>query len=288
MFLAAGREEPYIQFQMTHSPLRLDAYFLDILMKARASEHGTKGFTAGGGAMPVPGVSAPIYWRSAVAQGLAEALGGWITAKLIDPSIRPYCSTIIWAPDMNTGKWAFHAPEGTLFYLLCRQVQRELLGITLYAGCGQIDRMCLEAAQGARIFKDAGGREGCFSPAHLAIDLEKMRFAESFAAGVPFPDGKGDTARIVKEVLPEGAFLTHESSLRYRELYWHPTLFTGMTHEETGRALATDSDALLPQSREIARQRLAEHEFALSDDVRREVEKIYRAGCRAMLAADTQ
>lgn len=104
MFLAAGREGPYVALQMTHSPLRLDAYYLDILMRARGSANGVTGMTAGGGAMPLPGVSAPIYWRSAAAQGLAEALGGWITAKLIHPDIRPYASFVVWAPDLSTCK----------------------------------------------------------------------------------------------------------------------------------------------------------------------------------------
>ena len=42
MYLAAGREGPLVAFQMTHSPLRLDAYCLETIMRARdESENGT-------------------------------------------------------------------------------------------------------------------------------------------------------------------------------------------------------------------------------------------------------
>jgi trimethylamine:corrinoid methyltransferase-like protein len=284
MYLAAGRSEPAVALQMTHSPLRLDAYFLDILMQARESENGVRGLTAGGGAMPLPGVSAPIYWRSAAAQGLAEALGGWITVKFIDPAIKPYASFLIWAPDMSTCKWTLHTPEATLFSLFGRQVMQELLGITVYAPCGDLDRMCLDALQGVRIFEGAGARDDCFSLAHVPIDLEKLNFVESVASGLDIPDEPGLTARIVAQTLPETSFLSHESSLRYRELYWHPKLFTAMTPAQTGELLHADSDDLLPAAKEIARRKISENAFALPDDVKREVGNIFRRGCRAVRA----
>jgi len=282
MYLAAGRTEPAVAFQMTHSPLRLDAYFLDILMRARQSENGVTGLTAGGGSMPLPGVSAPIHWRSAAAQGLAEALGGWITAKLIDPAIKPYASFLIWAPDLSTCKWTSGTPEATLFRLLNVQLMRALLGITGYAPFGDVDRMCLDVLQGVRIFEGAGARGDCFSLAHIPIDREKLHFVEAVAAGLEIPDEPGLTARIVRETFPETSFLAHESSLQYRDLYWHPKVFTGMTPATVGQFLHSDSEELLPAAKEVARRKIAGNEFALPDDVRRDIERIYRRGCDAV------
>jgi trimethylamine:corrinoid methyltransferase-like protein len=284
MYLAAGRDEPAVALQMTHSPLRLDAYFLDILMRARHSENGVHGLTAGGGAMPLPGVSAPVYWRSAAAQGLAEALGAWITVKLIDPAIKPYASFLTWAPDLSTCKWASGTPEAMLFFLFSQQVMQELLDITIYADCANLARMCLFALHGTRIFESAGLRRDCLSLAHVPIDREKIHYVEAVAAGIEIPDEPGLTARIVRETFPETTFLLHESTLEYRRLYWQPKVFTAMTCARVGELLLEDSDELLPAAKEIARRKIAGNDFALADDVRREIERIYKRGCRAVRA----
>ena len=38
-----------------------------------------------------PGVSAPIFLPAVFSQGMDEALGGWVTVKLIDERVSPYC-----------------------------------------------------------------------------------------------------------------------------------------------------------------------------------------------------
>ncbi|MHC4717118.1 MAG: hypothetical protein ACYS5V_09125, partial [Planctomycetota bacterium] len=288
MFLAAGRPEPYVAFQMTHSPLRLDAYFLDILMRARTSANGTRGMTAGGGAMPLPGVSAPIHYRSAAAQGLAEALGAWITVKLIDSAIRPYASFLVGVPDMITCDWSHCAPEALAFTLLTNHVMERLLGITAYVECDNLHSMCLHALHGTRRFNSGGLRDGCFSPAHVPVDREKINFVQAVAEGIGVSDEPGSTARIFAETLPETSFLGHPSSLEYRDLYWHPKVFEGLTPGRAGELLAADSPELLDQAREIAAARIAGHEFELPRDVRRDVERIYRSGVDAILAGPTR
>lgn len=282
MYLAAGRERPYVCFQMTHSPLRLDAYFLDIVMRLRDSENGTRGVTIGGGSMPLPGVSAPIHWRAAASQALAECLGGWITAKLIDPDIKPYASFLIWAPDLSTCKWSTHAPESILFRQLNQQVMRELLGLSLYAPCGDINLMVMAGLHGTRIFEGAGERDGCFSLAHIPVDCEKVNFVKAVVSDFDVPDIPGVATRIVTETFPETSFLGHESSLEYRDLYWHPKVFTGFTPPQAGALLHADSDELLPAARETAREKMAQNDFALPRDVLREIDGIYERGCKAV------
>ena len=282
MFLAAGRPEPFVALQMTHSPLRLDAYFLDILMRARKSDHGVRGITAGGGSMPLPGVSAPIHWRAAAAQGLAECVGGWITAKLIDPRIRPYASFLVWAPNLATCKWTTATPDALLFDFLTRELMRATLGLNLYAPCGGVDRMALSALSGARIFERAGERDECFSLAHVPVDLEKMNFVEAVVRGADTSDEPGLATRIVGEVLPETSFLAHETTAGYRDVLWQPQVFAGQGAVQVCDALRADSDALLPSARDFARRRIAENDFALPDDARREVQRICARGMDAL------
>ncbi|HUV39036.1 MAG TPA: hypothetical protein VMY39_05450, partial [Planctomycetota bacterium] len=78
-------------------------------------------------------------------------------------------------------------------------------------------------------------------------------------------------------------FLAHESTLDYRSLYWQPRVFAG-TSAEVGRKLHGDGHELLAEAREIARGKIASNAFALADDVRREVDKVYRRGVAAIMA----
>ncbi len=282
MYISAGRTEPYVAFQMTHSPLRLDAYFLDILRRGRGSEDGNRGLTGGGGAMPQPGVSSPIYWRSTAAQGLAEALGAWVTVKLIDPSVHPYASFTTSPTDMRTCRGTGSVPESYAFSIFKREVMRRLLGITEGGYFGSLDAMFLAAAQGARVFGDGGTRDGGFSLPQIVIDAEKLGYVQAAFEGIESPEEPGLTLRIVEDTFPETSFLMHESTLKFRELYWEPRVFGGMLAPQVASALRGDAEGLLPRAKEIARNMIAEHEFELPGDARREIERIYKRACRAL------
>jgi hypothetical protein len=285
MYLAAGRPEPYLAFQMTHSPLRLDAYFLDILWRARDSENGTRGLTAGGGAMPLPGVSAPIYWRSVAAQGLAEALGAWVTVKLIDPSVRPYSSFTTMPADLRACGGTQQVPAAYAFSFFNRFVMRELLGLTEGGYMGPIDAMFMEALQGARVFGHAGAAQEGFSLPQVVIDREKVNYVKAAIEGLEFPDEAGLTRRIVEDTFPETSFLMHETTMAYvRQSAWQPELFAGTVAEEIGAALQGDVGKLLPQAKTIARAKIAANAFRLAPEVQREVDRIYRWGCQALSA----
>jgi trimethylamine:corrinoid methyltransferase-like protein len=292
MYAAAGRPEPWVALQMTHSPMRLDAYYLDILLRARSSPGGTRGITAGGGAMPQPGVSSPVYWRAAAAQGLAEALGAWVTVKLIDPTVRPYASFTTSVTDMtNCAAWS-RAPESMAFALLTRQVMRELLGTVEgeYIAPRQeepargrcMGELYLWALQGARIFGGAGLRRGAFSAPHVVIDREKLAYLEAAVAGVEFPQEPRLAARIMAENLPETSFLMHETTLRFREIHWEPVMFKGMAPPVLAGLLCDDSDELLPRARELAKDLAESNPFRLDDAAAREVGRIYERGMRAL------
>ena len=283
MYLAAGRPEPHVALQLTHSPLRLDAYFLDILWRARESENGTRGLTGGGGAMPLPGVSAPATWRSAAAQGLAEALGAWVTIKLINPKIHPYASFTTGPADLRTCCGTGSVPEHYAFSIFNRQVMRNLLGITEGGKFGSLDAMFLEAIQGARVYGNGGTRKKAFSLPQVVLDKEKLHYVELAISGLAFPEDPGFTCGIVEETLPETSFLMHEATVAsLRGGNWEPRLFTGSPPEEVASGLRGDGQALLSRAREIARKTIDEHKFELPADVRREVARIYKRGCEVL------
>jgi len=282
MFAAAGRPEPYVALQMTHSPMRLDAYFLDILWKGRETEAGNRGITGGGGAMPQAGVSAPVYWRTAAAQGLAEALGAWVTIKLIDPSVHPYASFLAELTDMSTAMGGSKAPESLSFALLGRHLMRELLGLTMAAHAGDLNEMLLWGLQGVRVFAGGGIGEEIFSLARTVIDREKIAYVESSLAGVEFPEEEGLAARIVSETLPQTSFLMHDSTLEFRQIHSEPRLFKEMMPAKLAPLLRDDSDELTAPANAIAAELIRTNEFCLDDDAAREVEAIYERGVKVL------
>ena len=283
MFLAAGRPEPYVALQMTHSPLRLDTFFLGILMRARKSANGTRGFTGGGGAMPLPGVSAPASWRSAAAQGLAEALGAWVTVKLIDPAIHPYCSFTTMPADLRTCRGTHRVPEAYAYALFNRYIMSELLGLTEGGTMGPMDNMFMEALQGARLFNAAGAQKDGLSLPQIVIDQERLNYLKAAMRGLEFPEEAGLTRRIVEETFPETSFLMHASTIdAVRNCSWQPEVFAGTVAEEIGAAICGDDRKLIPQAKAIAREKIATHPFRLSDDVQREVDRIYQLGRKTL------
>ncbi len=284
MYQAAGRPEPWVCLQMTHSPMRLDAYYLDILRTARDSEGGTRGFTGGGGAMPQAGVSAPVYWRAAAAQGLAEALGAWVTIKLIDPTVRPYASFTTSVTDMTTCAGWSQAPESVPTALLNRQLMKALLGTVEGEYIRDLPTMCTFAMQGARIFGGGGmsGFHEAWSAPQVIIDKEKLSYVEAAVGGLDFPDEEGVAVRIASETFPETSFLMHDATLEFRSMHWEPSVFRDVSTPKLADMLRTGTAELLPAAREIARETIAANDFALDDAAASEVQAIYDRGAQAL------
>jgi hypothetical protein len=138
--------------------------------------------------------------------------------------------------------------------------------------------------QGVRRFACGGQRQECFSPAHIPIDQEKINFVRASVKAMDMPAEAGLTERIIGETFPQTCFLEHDSSLQFRSLFWHPEVFTGLTPSRLGQLLIDDSPELLPQSREIAKRRLAENSFRLPADAQREVDRIYAGGVAQILS----
>ena len=88
----AGRTPPFVALQITISPLRLNTEYIDLIWRLRDSPDVSRGIAIGGGAMPMMGATGPLSIPAAWAQGLAECIAGYATAKLVNPHVLGYAS----------------------------------------------------------------------------------------------------------------------------------------------------------------------------------------------------
>ena len=107
----------------------------------------------------------------------------------------------------------------------------------------------------------------------LIIDSEIVKFVSHFIKGFEFSPEK-DFLNIIEEGVKEGTFLSHQTILEnYKDVYWFPELFE---HESLGQWKEKGGKSIRKRAREIAKKKIAEHEFHLSKDMQKELDKIYK------------
>ncbi len=283
---AAGRKPPYCAMEIPISPLRLNHTCLDIIYRNRDRQYNLDGICLGGGAAPMPGASAPIFYPAMLVQGMAEALAAYITPKLIDPEVYGYCSFGGFLFDLKTMQISKPFPESVLYNMASGQVIHYVLGET-FGIClsGSLENRedifrtafaaGLGIAAGATtvlgIGGDSSGAAGAkdiFNPVQAVIQADIVRHCERFARGFPYHEEKGISRQVIEEGIFTGmpnSFLDHETTLGYREIYLDPELFFKYSGAE-----------LTNKAREVAKKRIAEHAFALPADKQEAIEAIYR------------
>jgi trimethylamine:corrinoid methyltransferase-like protein len=246
-----------------------------------------QGMVLGGGAVPMPGATAPIFVPGCYIQGMAEALAAYITPQLIDPRVQGYCSFGGFLFDLQKATTGSLFPESTLYSALGRQVIEHFLGETMGASIavGGFDqpaamlqvgfRAAVDILAGARSFLGIGGYGDGFCPLAAVIQADLVRHFAKFIAGREFRREPGLTLSTVREGIADGSFLAHPTTLDYRRIYLIPELV--FRH--------TDRKELLTAAREKARQIVAQHDYALPEDVRRDVAAVYDAACKDLLSS---
>jgi len=284
----AGRKPPYVVLQITISPMKLNVEYLDIVWRLRGSPDFADGITIGGGAIPMLGATGPLSLPAAWAQAAAEAIGAYITVKLIDPRVLSNLCFQVFPFDMRTVGITMGTPEGALARLTGKQIQQELFGRTLgssFASMGlpldpqstaeKMANLLVEALAGARVFYDAGLApiDDMFCLEQVILDREIMLWIKRFMTGLEF-EGDAQTALdAIREGIEEGQFFTQPWTLRHREFYWQPELFS---YQNLSGWLAGPRKHLAERARGIVQSRLSSHEFALPSDVAAEIERVYR------------
>lgn len=289
MSRTAGRNPPYVNLQITISPLRLNTEYLAIIYRHRNDQAPLDGIAIGGGAIPMLGATGPLAAPAAWVQAAAEALAAYTTVKLIDERVCGVCSSNVFPFDMRRACMVIGSPEGLLARLMSFQISEFLFGYKKGATFGamgmpldaqssaeKMGNVLLEALAGARVFYDAGMTplDDLFCLEQVVCDREILRWVKRLVAGMDCDDDRERLLRTMEEGIDEETFLAHEATVtRHRDFYWEPELFR---YETLAMMAAGGGQRSLPQrARDIAERDLARHAFALPADVQKEIGAIY-------------
>lgn len=284
-----GRKPPYIALEIPISPMKIDVAALNIMLRIqKCNKKWLKGLAVGGGAIPMPGVTAPIVVLPALTQGLAEALAAAIIPKLIDDDVSVYCSFGMLPFDMKYMSSVGGSPEALLLRLMARQVQQFALGYIHGGDFSCMGKMpdaqtaaektaniLMDALQGANLFSSAGSLslDEVFSFEQLVIDREILNYVERVKKGIQIENEY--TGDIISEgILNNGSYLDHQSTMNYRGFFWMPSLFT---HSNLGQWRNEGMMNIIDNAGDIARKTLAEHHFTIASDQQHELDKIYES-----------
>ena len=284
---AAGRQPPYGGMEIPISPLRLNAELLAMLFERRGRDDQFLGIVVGGGAVPMPGATAPLSFPACLAQGLAEALAAYIIPQLIDDRLLGYCSFGGFLFNLRTMD-TFHPyfPESLLYNLMVNQVLRFTLHRTMGYGLkldfldnpGKLYQMGYAGAVltmlGARSVHVGAERGDVFSPLTAVIGADLVRHLDKLPAGLPLEHSATLTRELVEPGLASGMYTDLESTLNYRTLYVAPRLLFG--HD--------DHASLMAAAREGMTKLVAAHQFALPASNQADVNKVFAAATKALPA----
>lgn len=281
---AAGRKPPYACMELPISPLRLNAELLAMIFERRDRDDQFLGIVVGGGAVPMPGATAPLSFPACLAQALAEALAAYIIPQLIDPRISGYCSFGGFLFNMRTMDIRPYFPESLLYQYMVRQIIRHVFGATMgsqfkpddWTNPGKVYQMgfagMVDALSGARTVSVGAELGDIMNPLNMVLAADLVRHLQKTTEGLPLDYAPGSTRQLVGEGLGSGMYTDLESALNYRRLYVEPRLlFRYDTLED-----------LMQAAREEMTRLLAENHFALDPDVQRDVDSVFDAARRSL------
>jgi trimethylamine:corrinoid methyltransferase-like protein len=149
-----------------------------------------------------------------------------------------------------------------------------------HAAAEKCAHTALAALAGARIFTNAGllSVDEIFSAEQAVIDYEIVQYVSALLKGQRV-DREALAVDAIRQVALAGRqFLDHDMTLeRCREAFWMPSLFE---HRTLGQWREAGAKGVRPRAREIARRRIAEHEYALPAEAQREMDRIYERAAR--------
>ena len=281
---AAGREGPHVCLQIMHSPLRLDANSLRLLLEMKRAKRTPKGVAAGAGAMPLAGAAAPLLLPGLLAQGLAEAVAAYGTARLVNENILGYCSIFPGTFDMHYSGFSMAAPEQLLYWVAVRRIFERIFGQTMggdfactgktydaQTGAEKMAAILASVLSGATTFANVGmtPTDEVFHFEGAVIDMEILAYAWRTRKGLGWEDTP--TSEIVREGRAEKTFLMHPTTMRFREEVWAPEVFT---REGLNQWLADGSPSVTAKAAKVAEKRIAEHSYRPERGVQRDLDRL--------------
>lgn len=240
------------------------------------------------GSMPLIGLTAPVFLPAAFAENIATVLGAYSLFRLIASDYEMMYRFDVYPFDMKLGTMAYGTPEHLTAYLLGRQVNRYYGsdGITckpFHTNAVMPDAHALAqraafataaAFAGGRRFTFGGmlGIDKVFSVEQLLYDIEILEHVKHAVRGFDF-----DTERCGFDMIsgagPGGQFAAHPTSLQHRDKGYHSEMFENLSAEQW---LAGNRKTVKEKARDTANQLLANYDFSLDEDVRRELDRIFQ------------
>jgi trimethylamine--corrinoid protein Co-methyltransferase len=245
------------------------------------------------GTMPIAGATAPIHMVGAYVQSLAELFAGYTMLKLLNPQTYVYCSIIdsirAYPFDMKYGNFVYGSPEdiwGTLLQVqLNRYYKIPIIAKSLLtssslpdaqAGAEKAAHTIIAAAFRVDGYTNAGllAVDDIYSAEQVVIDYEIVQYVMQFLRGFDFSEETLSTKIIQEVVLGEENFLSHESTLNhFREAFWIPELFE---HLMLRQWQDKGGKSIHKRAKDIAKRKIKEHEFELTPEIQRELDRIYQ------------
>jgi len=264
------------------SPLRIESETLDLVFDFAEKDYD---FTIGINAMPMLGLSTPVFLPAAFVENVASILATLTILKSMNIDREIYIQFTVYPFDLKYGTIAYGTPEHILCYLMGAQINRYYGNkeITCKAfhtnsrfpdGHSVAQRASfasIAALNGARHFTYGGllGIDTVFSAEQLLIDVEIISHLRELNNGVKF---SGETLGydILKEVGHNDDFLTHISTLMNCKKTFSSELFDNNPHTSSG-----------PELKERVKQRLraisSRYDFSPDSHVKKELNALYDA-----------
>jgi trimethylamine--corrinoid protein Co-methyltransferase len=247
--------------------------------------------------MPVAGTTAPIFMPAAYVQSTAELLAGLTLIHLMSDGVPIYCSVIdsirAYPFDMKYASFVYGSPEDLLATLIQIQLN-QFYGIPIvakslltsakwpdaHAAAEKSAHTLAAALMGARIFINAGllSVDEIYSAEQVVIDYEIVQHVKRVCEGFDITD-ETLAAGVIEEVaLGAGNYLAHPTTLEhFRKATRDPSLFT---HSTMRQWLDKGMPDVIGQARKIAKKRIAQHDYLLDAETRRELDGIYARAAR--------
>ncbi len=242
--------------------------------------------------MPIAGVSSPITMLSCLVQSMFEHFAGLTMLSLINTKSFNYI-----APDdafeadpfdMRYCTFVYGSAEYTRATLhkiaLCRRYGIPLIAKTMNTAGKEPDAQAgfeigahtlIAALAGVRAFRTAGllSCAEVYSAEIVVIIDEIMQFIRNVLKPEDF-SAKRLMVDEIRAVGPRESYIGRDSTFEnYRGEYWIPELFS---HSNLGQWREAGSRSIWGQANEMAKRKIREHTYRIGDDVRRELDRIYR------------
>ncbi len=251
-----------------------------------------KGVPMWAGTMPIAGVNAPITMIGAMLQAIFETFGCITMLNLINNKSYSYIQVIdnfiAHSFDWKFGTFVLGSAEDVRCSLNKISIHKYLnmpFSIkSLFTASKQPDAQAafeigthtlIAALAGARVFRCGGLLSSAivYSAEMLVMVCEMVEYIKNILKEEEFSEERLMVDEIAA-VEPGQSFIARKSTIEnFRKEYWEPELFV---HSNLGQWQEMGSKSIYEYANEIAKKRIREHTYQIDEDIKKELDRIYK------------